>query len=133
MSKDRITTSTFRQPCLVELRRALMVRYVPLPCTAKSAKRPQTIILTCAFRPTCNMPALCAERLRTHINKRVKSPRVHAFTWNKTQNGETNTRRRFCITSVIVPRAHVNHHIRLHTISVAKSIASWRALNPECS
>ena len=34
--------------------------------------------------------ALCAEGLRTHINKRVESPRVHAFTWNKTQNGETN-------------------------------------------
>ena len=69
--------------------RLFLVRYVPLPCTAKSAKRPQTIMLTGAIRPTRNMP-LCAERLRTHINKSVQSPRVRAFTWNETQNGETN-------------------------------------------
>ena len=36
--------------------RLFLVRFVPLPCTAKSTKRPHTIMLTSAIRPTRNMP-----------------------------------------------------------------------------
>ena len=46
----------FLSPKLFPKARLFLVRYVPLPCTAKSAKRPQTIMLSGAIRPTCNMP-----------------------------------------------------------------------------
>ena len=46
----------FLSPKLFPTARLFLVRYVPLPCTAKSTKRPHTIMLTSAIRPTRNMP-----------------------------------------------------------------------------
>ena len=137
------TLMSFCHPKLFPTARFVLVRFVPLPCTAKSAKRPQTIMLTSAIRPTRNMPQCngkldaklrCVRKDCGHTSTKAFNHHVFAISLGtKRKTAKQTTKRRFCITSVIVLRAHVNHNIRLHTSSVAKSIERWRAPQPACN
>ena len=103
--------------------------------TKRSCSLAQFVRLATCRNAVANWTQNCVVLGKTADTHQQKRSITTCSRFHSEQNAKQRktTKRRFCITSVIVLRAHVNHNILQHAISVTKSIARWRAPQPACS